>query len=54
MRLAALVEQCAVVRTPQGPDEHTIHTRLEEGPAAPPLATLPGLDPRLLPELVAA
>jgi hypothetical protein len=54
LRLAALVDQLAVVRTHQGTYEHTIQTILEEVPEAQPLATLPGIDTRLVPELVAA
>jgi transposase len=54
MRLAALVGPLVVVRTHQGTDEHTIQTLLEEVPEVQPLATLPGIDKRLIPELVAA
>lgn len=54
LRLAALVDQLAVVRTHQGTYEHTIQTILEEVPEAQPLATLPGIDTRLVPELAAA
>lgn len=53
-RRAALVDPLAVVRTHQGTYEHTIQTILEEVPEAQPLATLPGIDKRLLPALVAA
>ena len=52
--LAALVDQWAIVRTHQGTYEHTIQTILEEVPEAQPLAPLPGIDTRLIPELVAA
>ena len=54
IRLAALIDQLAIVRTHQGTYEHTIQTILEEVPEAQPLATLPGIDTRLIPELVAA
>ena len=54
MRLATLVAQLAVVRTQQGTYEHTIQQLLEEVPEAQPLATLPGIATRLVPELVAA
>src|SRR5215510_12002076 len=54
VRLAVLVDQLAVVRTHQGTYERTIQTLLEEVPEAPSLATLPGIDKRLVPELVAA
>jgi hypothetical protein len=42
------------VRTHEGTDEHTIQTLLEEVPEAQALATLPEVDTRLIPELVAA
>jgi transposase len=54
VRLATLVDQLAVVRTHQGTYEQTIQTLLEEVPEAQPLATLPGIATRLVPELVAA
>jgi transposase len=54
VRLAALVDQLRVVRTHQGIYEHTITTLLEELPEARAVATLPGIDTRLVPELVAA
>jgi hypothetical protein len=53
-RLAARVDQLAVVRPHQGTSEHTIQPILEEMPEAQPLAPLPGIDTRLVPERVAA
>ena len=54
LRLAALVAQLAVVLAHQGTYERAIKTLLEELPEAQPVATLPGIDKRLVPELVAA
>ena len=54
LRLAALVDQLAMVRAHQGTYESAIKTLLEEMPEAQPVATLPGIDKRLVPELVAA
>jgi len=54
VRLAALVDQLGVVRAHQGVYEHTITSLLEELPEAQPVATLPGIDTRWVPELVAA
>lgn len=42
------------MRTHQGTYEHTVQALLEEVPEAQPLATLPGIAKRLVPELVAA
>jgi transposase len=54
LRLAALVAQLAVVLAHQGTYERAIKALLEELPEAQPVATLPGVDKRLVPELVAA
>lgn len=54
LRVAALVDQIAVVLGHQGRYERAIKTLLEELPEAQPVATLPGIDKRLIPELVAA
>jgi hypothetical protein len=54
VRVAAHVDQLAVVRTHQVTYAHTIQTILEEVPEAQPLATRSGIEPRLVPDLVAA